>query len=85
MVQTAQELRFELLRCIEVGALKHRKCNVEMKITPWILANIAKFPELLSEPFVFVHIMPVNIANDKGSSVNANYTAVPYYRVGSDL
>ena len=33
--------------------------SMEYQLVKWVVANPSSFPELLSEPFIFVHIIPV--------------------------
>jgi hypothetical protein len=33
--------------------------GMEDQLVQWVVANPASFPELLSEPFIFVNIIPV--------------------------
>jgi hypothetical protein len=41
---------------------------MEQKLIPWVISHPSTFPELLSEPFMFVNIIPVSLQLSVNSS-----------------
>ena len=46
---------------------------MEDELVPWVVANPSSFPELLSEPFIFVNIIPVRHSRVESLCTIADY------------
>lgn len=60
---TKATLKVRLLARVTPYALQSDPVKVregmEDKLIPWVVANVSSFPELHSEPLIFVNIIPV--------------------------
>ena len=74
-MQTKAELRHSLMNLRMHSGID---ATIGVKLSPWVIASPAAFPELLDKPIFFVSFMPVSTTLTWSQSSHPNVFVVYY-------